>query len=88
MRNIKKLGKSDNPLNKRRKTLMAYNLMFKEDKKKMKKSGIGLFYFQSKQEVEKIRKISLSLISPKLKFRVTQKKINTQVDEDGLNVKR
>ena len=45
VRNIKELGKSDNPFNKRRRTLIAYNLMFKEDKKK--KSGTGLFYSHS-----------------------------------------
>ena len=46
MRNVKELEKSDNPFNKRKRTLMAYNLMFKTNNviNKKKKSGTGLFY--------------------------------------------
>lgn len=51
--NVNEIGKSENPFNKRRRSLMAYNLMFKSGSKqeklmmnKKKKSG-GLFYSHS-----------------------------------------
>ncbi|CAO2820427.1 unnamed protein product [Amaranthus hypochondriacus] len=51
VRNVKELEKSDNPFNKRKRTLMAYNLMFKTNNNnlinKKKKSGTGLFYSHS-----------------------------------------
>lgn len=55
VKNLKELGKSENPFNKRRRTLMAYNLMFKDDNtdddhsynNDHKKKKSGLFYSHS-----------------------------------------